>query len=978
MAICRSQYTRVISYLSILIIVISLLYVTPDYLVAHAYLSPQPPGEIVKTRLIGGHLGSVAWSPDGTMIAVGGYSINLGGRVVLFSVNGSIVWIKTVSAASILSLAWSPDGSKIVAGGGDWRVTVLARNGSVLWSENLGEVVYSVAWSPDGSKIVAGTIHGRVVEFDSEGNILWSTQVEEGAAYSVAWSPNSSRIAVGSGWSDDQGYHGFLTILDDGGDVIWEEVLNGTILSVSWSPDGSKIAVGMSWNDGEQDHGYVQVFSSNGSLLWSSNDFGATVYSVSYHTRNESIAVGLGWGGYNSYSGAVILLDPNGNALWTKFFYSPVASISWSPSGTEIAVGLRYSNVSVFSYQGGLILETQDLGGQVIALAWSPDGSWIAMNGEASGRIVLLDPQTMVMRRIAGIGGDALALAWSPDGSKIVVAAGFANTVISVVDTYGNMYWSHTIVGRATSVSWSGDGSKISLTTYWSGYQGEQSVVEVYAPNGTLLWNTTFQKRVLSSSWSPDGERLAVGYGSGAHGRLVVLGSDRYQVWKSGDIGPVRSVSWSPDGKRLAAVVDVEDEYGRFHGWVYVYARNGTLLWKRHVGDYFIYEVEWSPDGGLLALTGDTNVILYYMNGSKLCGTSPLGGSVTSIAWSPDGKSLVVGVSFGGIAIVNWTQCPVGTIRIHGIPSSLIDISGVGGAGSYIIPSNGTLLLYASPGEYMINYSLPRPAGFVGNSSALNGLLNITLQSDEDEEISLPGYYSLLGRIKLTSPVGGSVIIQWSGGVANISLHLGEERTLYAAPGGYIIHYTIAKPPLYVGSIEDLSGNISLTVSSGRLYSLELPSYDDILGLLSISGPAGSTITVRGRTHYANFTMPSTGNITIWLAPGNYSVIIYYSNSKITRNITVSKGESVTLNYSPTEFVTPSKNATSTTTYTTSTSSNIPSETGEISSQQNTRSVQNTTGGRAPQRPSGTLTWILIVVSTVLVSIILIIKYRKI
>lgn len=137
---------------------------------------------------------SVAWSPDGTQIAVG-------------HKNGSIYIIDTESwkivntllghnsshSGGVPVIIWSPDGSKIVSGGRDeLRVIIWDSTGNMLYQlENQPLSVFGLNWSPDNNMVASGGEGWDVVITDSiKGDELFRLNEHQPYTFSVAWSPN--------------------------------------------------------------------------------------------------------------------------------------------------------------------------------------------------------------------------------------------------------------------------------------------------------------------------------------------------------------------------------------------------------------------------------------------------------------------------------------------------------------------------------------------------------------------------------------------------------------------------------------------------------------------------------------------------------------------------------------------------------------------------------------------------------------------
>ena len=184
--------------------------------------------------------------------------------------------------------------------------------------------------------------------------------------------------------------------------------------------------------------------------------------------------------------------------------------------------------------------------------------------------------------------------------------------------------------------------------------------------------------RIFDVAYSPDGKRLAVAssigvwlYDAETGEELDLLTGHAYYAWVEGYVQPyVRNVSFSPDGQTLLS------RYinGNAVVWDTV---TGELLNRPHGGDV----ISFSPDGRILASGGGGagwGRIRFYdvMTGEHLrtiddqrtaernkqlelrigtsvsySGISSIYGSVRSLSFSPDGKTLASGLSDGTIRI---------------------------------------------------------------------------------------------------------------------------------------------------------------------------------------------------------------------------------------------------------------------------------------------------------------------------------------
>ena len=198
------------------------------------------------------NVSSVAWSPDGTRLAIGGVEAPFGksGKLNL-TVWDTTTW-KIISEPEISAedsalqydaLAWSPDGTLLA--------TAAYERGAIVLNVETGEIVsqqadfivspYRIAWSPDGSRLIATGDLGygfRRWRIDTDEFVrLYDQRVN--SATDVAWSPDGDRISS----THENGAVCFWTVETNTCDSFIQAYMS-LASSLAWSLDGKQLATG--------------------------------------------------------------------------------------------------------------------------------------------------------------------------------------------------------------------------------------------------------------------------------------------------------------------------------------------------------------------------------------------------------------------------------------------------------------------------------------------------------------------------------------------------------------------------------------------------------------------------------------------------------------------------------------------------------------------------------------------------------------
>jgi len=222
-------------------------------------------------------------------------------------------------------IAWSPDGSNLAVGRPNTGVWVWNVDDWKLLTkqDSISEFPYEVpgfAWSPDGMRLALGIGHGEVMIWDKIQN-QWNTHTDyPGDQISITWTPNqqililsqqpeqglyyletgemASKLDVGidgaSGyaiWSPD-GKYAFL-FFDLGGGIInveenrYEGFGSCCYPEVAWSMD-SRYFAATSYGSNE-----IRVWDAMEEQIIREEKQGEIIYTFAWTPENELLAVGL-------------------------------------------------------------------------------------------------------------------------------------------------------------------------------------------------------------------------------------------------------------------------------------------------------------------------------------------------------------------------------------------------------------------------------------------------------------------------------------------------------------------------------------------------------------------------------------------------------------------------------------------------------------------------------------------------------------
>ena len=645
--------------------------------------------EGAKARIGKGSILDIAYSPDGTRLAVSSdigmwfYDAQTGKELSLFAGD----------TYAVSSIAYSPDGKTIAGGGwnirlwdaetGTYKTTLIGHNSRVsrilygpegktivtsssdgtvlLWDLETGtyKTLHKTTHPrnyPDHGPCIAYSPDGKTIAFRSTDNgnvILWDTKTgtqkttltgHNGWVSDIAYSPDGKTIAGG-------GYRGYLWDAETGvyKATLQEPQISRNFDSVTYSPDGKTIA---STRDGTVTLWDAETGTHKATLRHtrSSNVFTSTYNRVVYSPDGKTIA------SVNSDESAVTLWDAetgthkiiltghNGHNGW-------VSDIAYSPDGKTIAgvstdddSDLMLWDVKTGAYKVTLVGSDN---ASIDSIAYSPDGKTIAIADSYTLRLWDAETGTVIHEITLPIRTSLNNFVYSPDGKTIIGAS--TDGTVHLWDVHTGTH-KKTLTGHAqgvlSGVIYSPDGKTFATV-------GEKSILlwesEAVTHKSTFIGHAG---DVYSVVYSPDGKTIASGSSDNTI-RIWNTMTGQHLRTLSGHTDYVYSVAFSPDGKTIAS--GSSDNTIRLWN-----ANTGTLLRTLTGHSGGVSSIAFNPDGKTIASGSSDNTIRLWNTNTGILLRTLIGhsGDIFSVTFSPDGNTLASGSWDGTVLLWELNSTP--------------------------------------------------------------------------------------------------------------------------------------------------------------------------------------------------------------------------------------------------------------------------------------------------------------------------------
>lgn len=545
------------------------------------------------------------------------------------------------------SVAFSPDGSSYASGGYDGRVVLWDRaTRTARWTRGHGRLVNAVRFSPSG-RLLASCGADKVCR-------IW--RVADGTLVNLLSRQPDDLNALA--WLDE---HRLVTVSQDGTGRVWdveggrlEEVCfthTDHCMSVDATADGAYVAT-----CGED--ATIRLWESSGTLL--------RILDRAGHAEMCRFSPDGALLAASCDDGYVHLMLPDGTPQGLVGPYDvAVKAIAWSPDAAFVAVGAYDSTVRIWDrVNGHQVASWQGPHLWPRSLDWSADGRTLVV-GTTSGAPAVLDVPVLGVPVLDAAGSGAAAHMVRVDVPQPSLTAGVNHIAVrgAVLAAGGDdghvSVWSGgdplaaIPVGERSLVNSVAVGPQDHPLIAYGSFSGCIGVVDPADPDQDVAHAHVGQP-VNRVTWSPAGDRLAV---ADYEGRLRIFSPEGDQLKElmayEGHEGAVKDFCWIGDERivtvstdRSAHLITADGERIRSftgHGELV----NGVSVSR--VGDRTV----------LATVSRDRTVRLHDLDSSHLLGV--LAGhdeSVKAVAFAPDGSPRLLSGSYDFTARL-WTLDPV-------------------------------------------------------------------------------------------------------------------------------------------------------------------------------------------------------------------------------------------------------------------------------------------------------------------------------
>ena len=402
---------------------------------------------------------SVSLNSDGSLCA----SVDRGNSVEVWNVStGSVV--KSNNYADVMACAFSPDGSMLAIGGSGIKILDTS-NWTTLHTLSHSDV-WDLDWtSNSGTLASAGGTTVKTWNASTGANLKSYNSINYPLAGDMDMGLNGVAIAPNGSQVASSGAANAIEVWNTSTDEKLQEMDShvGIMRSGDISPDGTKIAGG-TYSSGGYDPNIVIWSVSTGEVLASCSGHTDQISCVDWSpdgtklastSRDATVKI------WNASTGALIRTI-NATASYTRH-------VEWSPDSTKLVSGSRHADdqnrgyLEVWNASTGENIRSWFRSGEFYWCCWSPDGTKVLGGGREDKCYTFNVSTGNELQQFIGHSSDVYSCDWSNDGTKIA-SCGADNSVKTWNASTGEMLLSVGGVPDVRCVSWSPDDSMIGST----------------------------------------------------------------------------------------------------------------------------------------------------------------------------------------------------------------------------------------------------------------------------------------------------------------------------------------------------------------------------------------------------------------------------------------------------------------------------------------------------------------------------------